>query len=120
LLAALKAIYCNKEYNERIFSILEKNINLGKKNTGRTGMDLWCIFILSQVRLCFNMSYDYLHDQANNHHKMRHLMGVEKGFGYDRVEFEYQNIYDNVSILSDELVAEINQGNPGLWLWSGV
>ena len=51
---------------------------------------------------------------------MRHLMGVEKGFGYDRVEFEYQNIYDNVSILSDELVAEINQGNPGLWLWSGV
>jgi hypothetical protein len=109
LLAALKSIYCDKEYNERIFSILEKHINSGKKNTGRTGMDLWCIFVLSQVRLCLNLSYDYLHDLADNHHKMRHLMGIERGFGYERVEFEYQNIYDNVSMLSDELIAEINQ-----------
>jgi len=109
LLAALKAIYCNKEYNEKVFSILEKHINLGKKNTGRPGMDLWCIFVLSQVRLCLNLSYDYLHDQANNHHNMRHLMGIEKGFGYERVEFEYQHIYDNVSMLSDELVSEINE-----------
>ncbi len=109
LLAALKAIYCDKEYNERIFSILEKYINSGKQNTGRTGMDLWSIFVLAQVRLCLNLSYGVLHDQANNHHNMRCLMGVEKGFGYDRVEFEYQNIYDNVSLLGDELVAEINQ-----------
>jgi len=109
LLAALKAIYCDKEYNEKIFSILEKHINSGKKNTGRTGMDLWCIFVLSQVRLCLNLSYDTLHDLADNHHKMRHLMGIEKGFGFERVEFEYQNIYDNVTMLSDELVAEINK-----------
>lgn len=108
LLAALKAIYCNKEYNEMIFSILEKHINSGKKNTGRTGMDLWCIFVLSQVRLCLNISYDFLHDLSDNHYKMRHLMGIEKGFGYERVKFEYQTIYDNVSILSDELIAEIN------------
>ena len=109
LLAALKAIYCNKEYNEKIFSILEKFINTSNQKSGRKGMDLWCIFVLSQVRLCLNISYEYLHDQANNHHKMRHLMGIEKGFGYDRFEFEYQNIYDNVSMLSDELVAEINK-----------
>lgn len=109
LLAALKAIYCDKEYNEKIFSILEKHINSGKKNTGRTGMNLWCIFVLSQVRLCLNLSYDTLHDLADNHHKMRHLMGIEKGFGFERVEFEYQNIYDNVSMLGDELVAEINK-----------
>jgi transposase, IS5 family len=109
LLAALKAIYCNKEYNEKIFSILEKHINSDKKRTGRTGMDLWCIFVLSQVRLCLNISYDNLHDLANNHRKMRLLMGVERDFGFERVEFEYQNIYDNVSMLSDELVAEINR-----------
>ena len=109
LLAALKAIYCNKEYNERIFGILERHINCGQKNTGRKGMDLWCIFVLSQVRLCLDISYDGLHNLTNNHRSMRHLMGVEKGFGYDRVEFEYQNIYDNVSMLSDDLVAEINK-----------
>ncbi len=109
LLAALKELYCNKEYNEKIFSILEEHINAGKKRTGRTGMDLWCIFVLAQVRLCLNISYEVLHDQANNHHKMRCLMGVEKGFGYERFEFEYQNIYDNVSLLSDEMVAELNK-----------
>jgi transposase, IS5 family len=108
LLAALKAIYCNKEYNEMIFSLLEEYINSGKKKTGRTGMDLWSIFVLSQVRLCHNIGYEELHNLANNHRSMRHLMGVEKGFGFEPVLFEYQNIYDNVSMLSDELVAKIN------------
>ena len=75
LQAALKTIYCNKEYNEKIFSILEKHINSGKKNTGRKGMDLWCVFVLSQVRLCLHISYDGLHNLTNNHRSMRHLMG---------------------------------------------
>jgi len=109
LLAALKEIYCNREYNEKIFSILEKHISATKKKTGRKGMNLWCIFVLAQVRLCLNISYDVLHDLANNHRTMRHLMGVEKKFGYEPVEFEYQNIYDNVSMLSNELITEINQ-----------
>ena len=109
LLAALKAIYCNQEYNQVIFGILETQINCGKKNTGRNGMDLWSIFVLAQVRLCLNLSYDVLHDQANNHHNMRCLMGVEKGFGFERIEFEYQNIYDNVTLLSDETVWELNR-----------
>jgi len=109
LLAALKELYCNTEYNEKIFNILEKYINVGKKKTGRTGMDLWTIFVLAEVRLCLNISYDLLHNQANNHHMMRCLMGVEKSFGYEPVVFEYQNIYDNVSLLSNEMVAELNE-----------
>jgi len=60
LLVALKEIYCNPEYNEKIFSILEKYIG-NKKKTGRPGMDLWCVFVLAQVRLCLNESYDMLH-----------------------------------------------------------
>ncbi len=61
------------------------------------------------VRLCLNLSYDVIHDQANNHHNMRCLMGVGKGFGYERIEFEYQDIYDNVALSGDELVPELNQ-----------
>lgn len=109
LLAALKAIYCNKSYNERVFSLLEHHINSDKKKTGRKGMHLWCIFVLSQVRLCLNASYETLHDLANNHRTLRQLMGVEYDFGYPRLEFEYQNIYDNVSMLSDELLSELNE-----------
>lgn len=109
LLAALKAIYCAQSYNQEIFAILEGHINSGKKNTGRTGMDLWSIFVLAQVRLCLNLSYDVLHDLANNHHNMRCLMGVERGFGFERTEFEYQTVYDNVTLLTDEMVRELNQ-----------
>lgn len=108
LLAALKAIYCNNEYNEKIFSALENGITKGKKKTGRKGMDLWQIFVLAQVRLCLRMSYDGLHDLANNHFRLRFLMGVECEYGFQRIQFEYQNIYDNVSMLSDELVNELN------------
>lgn len=81
----------------------------GKKRTGRPGMDLWQIFVLSQVRLCQNISYDDLHHIANNDHLIRQIMGVEKGFGYERYEFEYQNIIDNVSLLDDQTVMELNQ-----------
>jgi hypothetical protein len=108
LLAALKAIYCNPEYNEKIFSILEKRINPGKPRTGRKGMDLWCIFVLAQVRLCLNINYEMLHNLANNHRTIRQLMGIEREFGYEPVEFEYQTLYENVSMVSDELVAELN------------
>ena len=108
LLAALKAIYCDKKYNEKIFSLLENHINAKKKKTGRSGMDLWCIFVLAQVRLCLNISYDVLHNLANNHRTMRQLMGIERSFGYDLEEFSYQNIYDNITMLSDDLITEIN------------
>lgn len=108
LLAALKEIYCNKEYNEKIFSILEKHLTKIKKDTGRQGMNLWVIFVLSQVRLCLNTSYAMLHNLANNHRSMREVMGIERDYGYERIKLEYQNIYDNVNLLSNELVKEIN------------
>jgi len=109
LLHALKGIYCNPEYNEKIFLLLEKHINGKKKKTGRRGMTLWCMFVLAQVRLCKNYSYGDIHNFANNHGMMRQLMGIEYGFGYDRIVFEYQTIYDNVSLISDELLVEINK-----------
>jgi hypothetical protein len=108
LCAALKEIFVNDNWNERIFAIMERKITKDKQRTGRKGMDLWQIFVLSQVRLCWNLSYDSLHDLANNHKMIRQIMGVETGFGYERVEFEYQNILDNISLLDDETVREIN------------
>lgn len=71
-------------------------------------MNLWTIFVLSQVRLCLNISYESLHSLVNNHFSLRHVIGVEREFGYERIEFEYQNIYDNVSLLDDETVKQLN------------
>ena len=109
LCAALKEIFITPKWNEKVFKILESKITEGKKRTGRPGMDLWQIFVLSQVRLCLNTNYDDLHHIANNDHLIRQIMGVEKGFGYERYEFEYQNIVDNVSLLDDETVRKLNQ-----------
>ena len=74
LCAALKEIFTSPEWNERVFPVLESKITEGKKLTGRPGMDLWQIFVLSQVRLCMNISYDDLHHTANNDHLIRQIM----------------------------------------------
>jgi len=108
LCAALKEIFITPKWNERVFEILEAKIMAGKNRTGRPGMDLWQIFVLSQVRLCQNISYDELHDLADHHTMIRQIMGIESGFGYEKYEFEYQNIVDNVSLLDDETVQKLN------------
>jgi len=108
LMAALKEIFINKDYNEKIFCVLEKYILEGKQRTGRKGMDLWHIFVLAQVRLCLNISYDRLHYISNHDKLVRQIMGVEKVASYEPIEFEYQNIYDNVTLLDDETVQELN------------
>ena len=109
LCAALKEIFVTPKWNEKVFEILEAKITAGKQQTGRPGMDLWQIFVLSQVRLCQNISYDELHHIANYDSLIRQILGIESGFGYEKYKFEYQNIVDNVSLLDDETVRELNQ-----------
>lgn len=109
LLAALKEIFAISEYNEKIFNTLESVISKGKQKTGRKGMDLWQIFVLSQVRLCTGSSYERLTHMANYDHLIRQIMGVEKLPFYERTSFEYQNIYDNVTLLDDETVTQLNE-----------
>lgn len=108
LCGALKEIFVAPKWNHKIFEILEKKISTGKQNTGRPGMDLWQIFVLAQVRLCQNISYDELHDLANHHSLIRQIMGIESGFGYEKVQFSYRSIIDNVSLLDNESVKQIN------------
>jgi hypothetical protein len=108
LIAALKEIYCNSEYNDKIFSIIEKYLPKVSRKNGRPGMNLWTIFVLSQVRMCLGTSYDMLHHLSNNDILLRKLLGISDIFGSEPFEFEYQNIYDNVSKLSDDMLVEIN------------
>ena len=65
LLAALQYIYLTPEWNQRIFMLLSEKLLKGKKKTSPRGMSLWALFVLGQVRLCLNLSYDELHHQAN-------------------------------------------------------
>jgi hypothetical protein len=108
LIATLKEIYCNSEYNNKIFSIIESYLPKVVRNNGRPGMNLWTIFVLSQVRLCLDTSYDMLHHLANNDLLLRKLLGISDCFGEESFSFEYQNIYDNVSKLSDAMLVDLN------------
>ncbi len=71
-------------------------------------MDLWHVFVLSQVRLCQNISYDDLHYLANYDRLVRQIMGVENDYGMSNYKFGYQSIIDNVGLLDDESVRELN------------
>ena len=108
LLAALKEIFCDEEYNEKIFNILETELFQTNSKNGRPGMDLWVIFVLAQVRLGTNASYNTLHNQANNHHLLHCILGIEQEMSFGRIEYEYQNIHDNVSLLTDDMLHKIN------------
>ena len=108
LLAAMKEIYCNSEYNDKIFSIMEKYLPNVDHNNGRPGMNLWTIFVLGQVRMCLGTNYSMLHNLSNNHRLLRQLIGVENVFIMEPFTFEYQNIYDNVSKLDDAMLRELN------------
>jgi len=107
---SLLEIFNNATYNEKVFNILEATLMKGKNNTGRNGMDLWQIFVFAQFRLALNLSYDRLHHMANNDRSIRTLLGVESSdFGMHRIEFQYQQILDNVGLLTDEMLHQINE-----------
>ncbi len=76
LSSALKEIFITPKWNERVFKILEAKITEGKKQTGRPGMDLWQIFVLAQVRLLKDLSYDDLHHIANYDHLIRQIINT--------------------------------------------
>ena len=109
VLKTLQYIFITPQLNEKIFTLLEGKICKNKKKTGRKGMDLWHIFVLAVVRHTLDTNWDRLHDTANYHELVRSIMGVHGSAFYDeKIEFSYQNILDNVSLLDEELLEEIN------------
>lgn len=108
LIAALQYIYVSPKWNELVFTLLTDKISKGKKKTGRSGMSLWEIFVLGQVRLCMNISYDELHYRANYDTLLRGVLGVLPSDYTLGKQYEYQNIYDNVTLVDDELLKQVN------------
>jgi transposase, IS5 family len=109
-LMALQYIFLTPELNEKVFVMMEKKICNGKKKTGRKGMDLWHILVLAVVRHVCSTNWDTLETWSNHHELVRKIMGVHAtAFTQDeKVEFNYQTILDNVSLIDEALLHEIN------------
>ncbi len=109
IMRALQFIFVSPILNEKVFSLLEDKILKGKKKTGRKGMDLWHILVLAVVRHATGTNWDRLHLMSNGDKYVRSIMGVYSNqFGVEEIEFEYQNILDNVSLIDEELLYAIN------------
>ncbi|MBA3675658.1 MAG: ISNCY family transposase [Chitinophagaceae bacterium] len=111
VLMALQYIFITPELNEKVFALLEKKICFGKKKTGRKGMDLWHILVLAVVRHACGTNWDTLETWSNHHELVRRVMGVHAtAFIEDeKIEFTYQTILDNVSLIDEALLYQINQ-----------
>ena len=111
VLKALQYIFITPELNEKVFQLLEEKICSGKKKTGRKGMDLWHILVLAVVRHACSTNWDTLETWANHHELVRRVMGVHAtAFIEDeKIEFNYQSILDNVSLLDEALLLDIDK-----------
>lgn len=107
LLLGLQHIYTNVELRGRVFEILAQNISPDTDNTtGRPGMDLWKILVFGVLRLNLNWDYDRLVEMVNNHKTIREMIGHSSLF--DDHEYKLQTVKDNVSLLTPEILDEIN------------
>lgn len=107
LLLGLQHVYTNVELRDKVFAILEQNINADTdNNNGRPGMDLWKILVFGVLRLNLNWDYDRLAEMANNHKTIRMMVG--HGSFTDDYEYKLQTLKDNVTLLTPEILDKIN------------
>ena len=107
LMIGLQYIYENPSIREEVFNVLKRIVPKNSQKTGRPGMDLWKILVLGTLRLNCNWDFDKVHEMANNHHKLRQMLG------HSETDFEsnyaLQTIKDNLALLSPQILDEINQ-----------
>jgi len=107
LLAGLRHIYCTPSLREKVFGILAEHIPGDKSaETGRPGMDLWPVLVLGTLRLNCNWDFDKLKEMADNHLTLREMLGHVRWL--DGPKYPLQTLRDNVSLLTPELLGEIN------------
>lgn len=107
VLRSLQHVYSNPDVTEKIMQLIGRDIN-GETSPkrGREGMDYWHILVLAGVRLGCNYTYDQIHDLAENHIKLRAIMGL--GAWDEHTEFKWRTIRDNVCRLSPQTIDEIS------------
>jgi IS5 family transposase len=109
ILAGLQWIWMHPTLKTEILGLLEARILGGKKETGRTGMDLWQILVLGVVRLGLDADWDRMEHLANYDLLLRQMLGVcPDPWGTQAHRFAHQTLRDNVALVDAALLKEIN------------
>ncbi len=108
ILLGLQYIYQDQTCCDEIFALLNQLIPAQvSRDHGRPGMHLWKILVLGTLRLNLNCDYDRIHDLANNHIKIRQMLG--HGLFGNQPDYGLQTIKDNVSLFTPDILDQINQ-----------
>jgi hypothetical protein len=105
VLAGLQWLWNQSELRTQIFALLTAKVMVGKKSTGRTGMELWRILVFGVVRLALDADWDRLEHIANHDRLVREILGLG---ALDRQTFHRRTLRDNVALLDAPLLLEIN------------
>jgi hypothetical protein len=111
VLLALQSIFVSKEYHQKLFEIVEPVIRNGKGQTGREGMTIWEVIVLSVIRLTLNTNYDRLLWIANSDKYVRQLMGIESydyGFSGPSKSYSLTALKENIGLLKVDTLEKIN------------
>jgi hypothetical protein len=107
ILFALQHIYGNAELRDEVLRLVGQDVNAtSRPDRGRDGFGYWQILVLAAVRLGCKLDYDRLQDLAENHRKLRHLMGI--GQWDEKTSFTWKRIRDNVCLLKPQTIAAIS------------
>jgi predicted transport protein len=77
ILRGLQHLYANAPLRQELLTLVGKDVNQKtSRKYGRRGMNYWEIAVLASVRLGCNLDYDKLQDLAENHRRLRQIMGI--------------------------------------------
>jgi transposase, IS5 family len=108
ILKTLQHVYSRPEVRDRILELIAQDINQDSRaDCGREGFDYWQVLVLAAVRLGCNLDYDQLQDLAEEHRKLRQIMGV--GEWDEKTSFHWQRIRDNVCLLRPGTIDAISR-----------
>jgi hypothetical protein len=108
ILFALQHIYANTQLRDEVLQLVARDVSANSsRDRGRDGFWYWHILVLAGVRLGCNLNYDRLQDLAENHRKLRHIMGV--GDWDENTSFLWTRIRDNICLLKPETITRLYQ-----------
>jgi len=108
ILRGLQQLYLDEAVRDKIFVILKKLIPTDvSTSNGRPGMFLWKVLVMGVLRVNLNWDYDRLLEMVNNHKTIRQVLG--HGIRDDEDTYKLQTLKDNVSLLTPDVMDEINQ-----------
>ena len=88
-------------------NLIEKDIIGDKsKSRGVPGLDYWDIWVLAFVRHGCKLNYDALQDLANNHMKLRQMLGL---WEMDIKRYSRSTLNQNIAKISEETIEGISQ-----------